>query len=264
MATSILDMLGRQTEFWAVMYKRTWKGSIVTSFVEPLLYLLALGVGLGAFVDASAQPTDLGGVSYLLFIAPGLLAATAMRLTAGEATWPVYSNFRWSKTYLAMQVTPLRAADILLAHLGYLLFRLVITCAAFLLVLWAFGALVSPLAVFALPVAVLVGMAYATPTFALSAYIESTYVFPLYFRLGIIPMFLFSGAFFPVEQLPALLEPVAYAVPLYHGVEACRMLTLGDVAVWAMIGHLLYLVIWVAAGGWLAWRMFRRRLARSG
>jgi lipooligosaccharide transport system permease protein len=256
-----LQLSGRQLDYWATVYRRTWKGSAVSSFLMPVLYLAAMGIGLGGFIDSPGATRQLGGVSYLEFVAPGLLAATAMQTALGESTYPVMGNFRWTKVYLAMVATPVNVPSVLLAHLCYVAFRLVTTCAVFLLVLAAFGLVAGVIAgLLALVTAVVIGIAHATPVFAYAAHLKDTGGFAVLFRLGVIPMFLFSGAFFPVAQLPQVFEWLAYVTPLFHGVELCRMLTTGDlVGVGAL--HLAYLLAWLVVGWWLAHREFFRRLS---
>jgi lipooligosaccharide transport system permease protein len=256
-----LALTARQVDYWLVVYRRTWRGSAVSSFLMPVLYLTAMGLGLGSFIDSPGSRQQLGGVSYLEFIAPGLLAATAMQSAVGESTYPVLGNFKWTKVYLSMVATPLSVPSVLLAHLSYLAFRQLLTSAVFLGVLGAFGLLAGVgTALVALVVAVLIGMAHATPVFAYAASLRDEHGFALLFRLGVIPMFLFSGAFFPVSQLPDAFEVLAYVTPLYHGVEVTRMLTTGDVAVGAAAMHTAYLLLWLVTGWWLALRAFSRRL----
>jgi lipooligosaccharide transport system permease protein len=251
----------RQRDYWVTVYRRTWKGSVVTSFLLPVLYLVAMGVGLGSFIDSPGAQQQLGGSSYLAFVAPGLLVATAMQSAVGESTYPVYGNFKWTKVYLSMVATPLGVGSVVLAHLSYLAFRLVLTSAVFLGVLAAFDLVPGVgAALLALVTAVVVGLAHATPVFAYSANLRDDHGFALLFRLGVVPMFLFSGAFFPVSQLPQLFEWLAHATPLYHGVELARMLTTGDLA-WGTAGlHFAYLLVWLVTGWVLALRAFARRL----
>jgi lipooligosaccharide transport system permease protein len=258
-----LVLASRQLDYWLTVYRRTWRGSVVSSFVMPVLYLVAMGVGLGSFVDGPGAQQQLGGVSYLQYVAPGLLAATAMQTAIGESTYPVYGNFRWTKVYLAMVASPLTVASVLVGNLVYVAFRLVTTGAVFLGVL-AVSGLVSGAAggLAALPVVVLVGMAHAAPVFAFSAAIDHEANFALLFRLGMIPMFLFSGAFFPVAQLPLPFEWLAYATPLFHGVELSRMLLTGGVVAGTAALHMAYLTVWLVAGCLLARRTFTRRLVR--
>ncbi len=252
-------LLWRQLDHWAVRWRRTWRGSAFSNFLMPVLYLLAMGVGLGGYVDDGAT-RSLGGVDYLDFLAPGLLAATVFQNAVSASTWPVMGAIKWDRTYHAMLATPLRVRDILLGQLTYIAARIALTAVAFLLVMLAFGVISSPWAVLALPAAVLVGMAHSTPIVAYAAWLDRETGFMLLFRLGVIPMFLFSGAFFPVSQLPDPLQWLAKAMPLYHGVELLRALVLGAPEVGACLLHVAYLSAWLLAGFWLADRMLARRL----
>lgn len=256
-----VELTGRQVDYWATVYRRTWKGSVVSSFLVPFLFLLAMGVGLGGFIDDGTAQRALGGVTYLGFIAPGLLVATAMQTAVGESTYPVLGNFKWTKVYLSMVATPLGVPAVLLAHLLFVLFRLVTTCTVFLIVLALFG-LVPGVAAAAggLLVAAVVGMAYATPIFGFAAWIDSDSGFALIFRLGVMPMFLFSGAFFPVSQLPDAVEWLAYLNPLWHGVELSRMFMVYGIDPPMALLHAGYLGVLLVGGGVWALRMFSRRL----
>jgi lipooligosaccharide transport system permease protein len=162
--------------------------------------------------------------------------------------------------YHAQLASPLRVVDIVAGHLAYVLVRVLINGAAFLAVMAAFGTLHSPWAVAALPVTVLVGLAVAAPVHGYSASIQIDGYLALLFRFAVIPMALFSGAFFPVESLPVGLRALAYALPLWHGVDLCRAATLGVAPAWSIPGHLLYLIAWAAAGFLLALHRFQRRL----
>ncbi len=257
-----MELLTRQLDYWVTTYRRTWRGSVVSSFVMPLLFLTAMGVGLGGYVDQGGSRSL--GVSYLRFIGPGLLATTAMQIAVFESTWPVFGNLKWTKVYSAMIATPLRVVDVLNGHLIYVCFRLATTCAVFVGVLAAFGAVGSAAgALGAAVTAVVVGMAYATPVFGYSAWLQSDNGFALLFRLGLLPMFLFSGAFFPVSQLPGAVQWVAYLMPVWHAVELCRGFTLGTLSWLPTVGHVAYLLVWVGAGWLLARRAFERRLAEG-
>jgi lipooligosaccharide transport system permease protein len=259
MTSTALENGRRQYDYWLTVYRRTWKGSLVTSFLLPLLYLAAMGIGLGSFVDANGTGA-LGGVSYLQFIAPGLLASTALQIAVGESTYPVLGGIKWHKTYFSMVATPLRPADVMFGQLGFIAFRILTTCAVFVAVIAAFGGLASPLGLLGLPVAVLVGMAAAAPVCAIATRLDNDSAFALIFRFGVIPMFLFSGAFFPVSQLPDWIEWLAYVSPLWHAVDLSRALSLGTVELPAALGHLAYLAAWFAVGTWLAVRGLTRRL----
>ncbi|MGH3078535.1 MAG: ABC transporter permease [Gaiellaceae bacterium] len=248
----------RPFEYFLAQYRRVWRGSAVTSVVTPVVYLLALGVGLGVFVDRSAALP--GGISYLEFVAPGLLAGTMMQIATFESSWPVLSAIKWDRQYHAMLATPLRVGDVLLGHQGWVAARLTMIATIYLVVIAAFGGVDSPLAILAIPVAVLVGIAFSAPIAAWAAHTETEVSFVAIFRFVILPMFLFSGTFFPIENLPTPLEVLAYLTPLWHGVSLCRQLTLGDVEAWSALGHLAYLLAFTAAGLAAARYTYRKRL----
>jgi lipooligosaccharide transport system permease protein len=251
----------RSLQSWAYRYKRTWRGSAVSSVLQPVLFLAAMGLGLGSLVNrGQAGRPSLGGVSYLVFLAPALLAAAAMQTAAVESTWPVMAAVRWLKTYDAMLATPLRVRDVLVGHLTWIALRVMMTCAVFLAVMAAFGAVKSPEAVLLLPVGLLTGLAFAAPIAAYAVTLERDSGLSALFRFGIIPMFLFSGTFFPVSQLPAALRPVAYVTPLWHGVDLSRHLALGRASLLGSLAHVAYLVLWIAVGTAIASFTYRRRL----
>ena len=247
----------RSLSYWLYQYKRTWRGSITTSFLYPVLYLSAMGVGLGTLVNHHAHLVD--KVTYIDFLAPGLMAGTAMQIGGNEAMYPVMGAIKWVRTYFGMLATPLRVGDVLAGHLMWIATRVATAVAAYLVVMAAFGAILSPLAILVFPVGVLTGMAFAAPVSAFAATQDKDSSFSTLYRFAIIPMFLFSGTFFPISQLPAWLQAVAYATPLYHGVALCRDLTLGQVS-WADIGHVAYLSACALAGYLAGRRTFARRL----
>lgn len=248
----------RAYEHWLAQYKRVWRGTLGTSLVNPLLYLAALGVGLGTIVDRSQNAP--AGVPYLDFIAPGLLAAAAMQTAATESSWPVMGAIKWTRTYHAMTATPLNERDVLIGHQLFVVTRVLVASAAYLAAVAVFGAVNSWLGLLAVPVAVLLGTAFSMPMAAYASATESDSSFPPIFRVVIVPMFLFSGTFFPVSQMPLAFELLAYVTPIWHGVELCRGLTLGDVEVVRALGHVAYLLAWTVGGFVLARRSYRRRL----
>jgi lipooligosaccharide transport system permease protein len=254
---SVLQPL-RAYEHWLAQYKRVWRGTIGTSLVNPILYVTALGVGLGTIVDQTQNAP--GGVPYLDFVAPGLVAAAAMQTATIESTWPVMSAIKWSRVYHAMIATPLSERDAFLGHQLFVITRVFTSAAAYLAVIAVFGAVASWWGILVVPVAVLIGTAFSMPMAALAAAVEEDRTFVTVFRFVIVPMFLFSGTFFPVSQLPLALELVAYVTPIWHGVELCRMLTLGTVEALPALGHAAYLFAWSAVGFELARRSYRRRL----
>jgi lipooligosaccharide transport system permease protein len=201
-------------------------------------------------------------VEYIAFVAPGVLAATAMQVASNEASWPVLGSIRWTRGYYAMLATPLQIRDIVFGHQAWMLTRVVSSCAVYLAVIAAFGGIHSPLGVLALPACFLVGLAFAAPMAAYAATAENDGAFVVVNRFLIIPMFLFSGTFFPVTQLPKALEWLAYATPLWHGVDLCRSLTLGTVHWPLALVHVLYLAAWGVTGLVLALHTYRRRLLK--
>jgi lipooligosaccharide transport system permease protein len=254
------QMLGRQFDYWATVYLRTWKGSAISSFLQPVLYVAAMGVLLGGFVDRGGADLE-GAPSYLVYVAPGFIAVTAMQTAVGEVMWPVMGMIKWHKTYYAMLATPLRVGDLVAAHLAFAAFRITLTCAVFMVVLAFFGVYTSVGgALLAFVLQLLIGMAFAAPLYGFSAGLKSEEGFGVVYRLGIIPLSLFSGAFFPITNLGPVLEWVARFTPLWHGVDLTRMLVLGNVDPGLAMVHLAVLVALVVVGWWWAVRRLTARL----
>ena len=231
----------RQLDYWWTVFKRTWRGGVITSFVSPLFYVVGMGVLLGGFVSADPAQLD-GATSYLDFVVPGLVAAHAMQIAVGETTYPVMGGIKWHKSYHAQMATPLGVRDIVNAHLGFVAFRIGSACAVFLLVLAPFGVFATwwgP--VLAWPVLLLLGMAFATIVFGISARMRSEEGFGMIFRLGVIPLMLFSGSFFPIANLGPVLQTVAWFTPLWHGVDLTRMLCLDTIELPLALVHLAVL-----------------------
>jgi lipooligosaccharide transport system permease protein len=249
----------RVVEAGARVYRRTWRGSVISTFLNPVLFLLAMGVGLGSLVDQGSGGTDLG-ISYLKFLAPGLLAATAMQTGAGDASYPVMAGIKWRKTYHAALATPVGVADLTIGHLGWVGVRLVFVTVVYAVIMTLFGATSVLESLLAVPPAVLTGLAFAAVVTAYTATLKNETGLSTLFRFGIVPLFLFSGTFFPIEQLPDYLEPLAYITPLWHGVSLCRNLALGLEFTVNPLLSVGYLGLWVAAGTWLSIRQMRRRL----
>jgi lipooligosaccharide transport system permease protein len=253
-------MAFRAFQSWLVNYRRTWRGTIYSSVLMPVLYLGAMGLALGRLVNQHGT-AGLGRVSYLVFLAPGLMAATAMQTAVGESLYPVFSAVKWQQTYQAAAATPLKPGDIFRGHLLFTTMRLAMNMIIFLAVISLFGAVRSAWVVVAVPVAVLTGLAFATPldAFAVSQK-KNDQAFAVIFRFGMIPLFLFSGTFFPVTQLPGWIRPVAYATPLWHGVALCRALNLGNTDLVGSLGHVAYLTAIAILGLIAGERAYRRRL----
>jgi len=248
----------RKLEHSLFVYRRIWRGTFFGTIVSPVLYLTAMGVALGSLVPSM---TTFGDVPYIVFLAPGLVAAQAMQTGTMESSWPLFAGFKWNKTFEAMIQTPQGVRDIVIGHLYWLIVRLAIVTGVFLIVAFIFGALTSPTAIFAWPAAMLTGIAFGMPMAAWTASRKSEQSFAFVFRFIITPLFLFSGTFFPIEQLPDFLEAIAWLTPLFHGVALTRGLAIGhleDPAVLAI--HAAYLIVMLGIGVWLAMRTFRKRL----
>jgi len=248
----------RVLRYYAHAYRRLWRSSVTVSFLYPVMYLTAMGLGLGTLINHHVHLVD--HVKYLDFIAPGLLAATAMQIATNDSMFPVMAAIKWIRTYFAMLATPLTVDDVLIGHLAWIAVRLTMMATIYLGVMAAFGVVHSLLAIVALPVTVLIGLAFAAPTSAFSATQENERSFILTYRLGLIPLFLFSGTFFPVGQLPGWLQVVAYCTPLYHGVHLGRALVLGQAQLWPLLGDVAYLTVLAVVGTLVARVTYRRRL----
>ncbi len=247
----------RSYSHFAHAYTLLWRGSLSTTILVPILTLVALGFGLGSLVDAGG---GFDGLSYLVFIGPGLLAAAAMTTAVEEATYPVMGAIRWQRTYFAMLATPLTAVDVLIGHLLWMLTRVLMGAVAFFIVLLGFGVVTDWQGVLVVPFAVLIGFAFAAPVTAFSATTDNNESFAYLYRFGIIPMSLFAGAFFPISQLPGWLQVVAELTPAFHGVELCRGATTGTLSWSSDYVHVAYLLSWGFVGLLLAKRAFTRRL----
>jgi lipooligosaccharide transport system permease protein len=248
----------RAFQCWLTVYRRTWRSSIWSSILGPVCYLGAMGFGLGSLVDKHGT-ASLGGVPYLAFLAPAIMASSAMTTGMDESTFPVYGSIKWNKIYIGAQASPLRPADIYLGHLLFMVMRICLNVSIFLVVMCAFGAERSAWVVLALPAAVLTGVAFAAPLAAWAITRKSDMAFNVVFRFGMIPLMLFSGTFFPLSQLPGWLQPVAQALPLWHGVALCRAFSLGQVSP-GLLWHFLYLIVVIGAGVAAGARTYSRRL----
>jgi lipooligosaccharide transport system permease protein len=256
--------LSRVVEHRVVQYRRTFRSSVFTSFLMPLLFLTAMGVGLGGYVDRSGGAA-LSGLTYLQFLAPGLLAATVMQSAAFEATFPIIGGLNWQRTFHAMYATPLSPSDIALGNLAWTAIRMAMISSVFTLVIVLFGAAHTPLVVLGIPVAILTGMAFAAPITAFSATQRTPNRFNVIFRFGITPLFLFSGTFFPIETLPSFLQTIAWVSPLWHGVDLTRGIVLGTFAQnpAVMLAHVVVLAAIVVVSTWIAVRKIEERLVRG-
>ena len=257
---SAWEGMARQYDYWLTVLKRTWRGGVVSSFLTPLLYVVAMGVLLGGFIEADPDQLE-GATSYLAFVVPGLVASHAMTLAVSESTYPVMGSIKWHKTFFAQLATPLAVRDLVNAYVAFVMFRVASACAVFMLVMAPFGVFATwwgP--ILAWLSQVLVGFAFTTLVFAYSAWLKSEEGFGLLFRLGVIPLTLFSGAFFPISNLGPVLEWIARLTPLWHGVSLSRMFCVDQIDWSLVVLNVVVLVTLTVIGWFLAVRNLDRRL----
>ena len=263
-AAPVRSGLGHVFEHRWLQYRRSYRATIFSSFLTPVLFLASMGLGLGSYVDSSANQA-LGGVSYLAFLAPGLLAAACMQSAAFEAAFPIMAGLEWTRVFHAMHATPISGRDIALGNIAWIGARMLLVATIFTVIMVLFGAAASPLVVLAIPAAALTGLAFAAPIVAFSATQRTPDRFNALFRFGITPLFLFSGTFYPVESLPAVLQPLAWVTPLWHGVSLARGLSLGTIGADPSMAaiHLAVLLGFIVVGTWFAIRTVNAKLLRG-
>jgi len=245
----------RLVEREARIMRRLWHGIAFSAFVSPLLFLVAMGVGVGGYAS-------LGGLTYLQFVAPGLLAANVVQLAVGDSLWWVMGGTKWDKRYHAMVASPLASGDVLAGHLAWEAIRVSITTFAFLFVAALLNGISSWWVVVAPVVTVLLVIAFAAPVAAWSTWVDNDRSFPVIMRIGVLPLFLFSGTFFPTSNLPDGLRALVPISPLYHGVELLRAATTGhSPGTGPLLTHVFVLAALAGGGVVLARRTFARRLS---
>ena len=240
-----------------LVYKHGWM-IIVSGFFEPLFYLLSLGLGLGGMVPR------IGGISYAAFVAPGLLAVSCMNGAITDGLFNIFFKLHYRKTYDGILATPMRVPDVAFGEALWALSRGSIYAALFLLVVVLVGELIgprmllSPWALLALPASVLVAASFSAMALCATSFVNRIEQFDIAMGLVVMPMFLFSGTFFPVSRLPDRLEWIVQAVPLYHAVEMLRQLTTG-----AVQPSLAWHIVWLVLAGVAAFVVAMRRLERA-
>jgi lipooligosaccharide transport system permease protein len=242
----------------SLVFWRAWRGSLFLSALYPLLFLTAMGLGLGSLVESDSAAFD--GVDYLAFFSTGMMAANAMQSGIFSATYPLLNKIMWQRNYEAMLATPLRIPDILFGELSWIGVSLAQQTIPFFVIMALFGIFDSPIPLLAIPVAMLTGLGCAAATTALTATMEHDEAYTWVFRFVVTPLFLLSGTFFPVGSLPDWAHVVAQFTPLYHGIELVRQLTIFDFSPASAAGHLLYLLGFLALGCGLALRNLTKRL----
>lgn len=241
-----------------MVYRRTWL-VVVSGFFEPLFYLLSIGVGIGALVGRVTGP-DGHPISYTAFVAPALLASSAMNGAVYDSTFNIFFKLKHAKVYDAVLATPVGAADVALGEMTWALLRGLLYSVAFLTVMLAMGLVHSVWAVLALPAAALIGFAFASVGLATTSLMRSWQDFE-FVQLALLPMFLFSTTFYPLSTYPRSLQIVVECTPLFHGVEMLRALTTGTVG-WSLLGHAAYLAAMGLVGITMAARRFERLLLK--
>ena len=237
-------------------FRRGWI-TVVSGFFEPVFYLFSLGVGIGALVGAVT--TDTGAqVPYAAFVAPALLASSAMNGAVYDSTFNVFFKLRYAKLYDSVLATPLGPRDVAVGEISWALLRGQVYAIAFLVVAAVAGLVESWWALLALPAATLIGFAFAGVGMAATTYMRSWVDFD-YVQLAILPMFLFSATFFPLSTYPPSLQWVVQATPLYHGVALVRDLMLGQLHA-GLLWHVLYLAVMGLVGLVVAARRLERLL----
>jgi lipooligosaccharide transport system permease protein len=218
-----------------LLYRRHWRTHVIPSLVEPATYLVGIGLGVGGLIDTRQLH-----MSYVRYLAPGLIAVTVMQGAAFETTIPVFFKLRGMRLYEAVLVTPLTAADVVLGELLWGLTRAILHALPFLVLTGLLGYLAEPSAALLLPALVLIGLSFASLGLVVVSVIERHDMFQYFFNLLIAPMLLLSGVFFPISHLGRAAVDIAWFSPLLHAVQACRDLLLYDNPVGAG-GHLLWL-----------------------
>ncbi|WP_433269701.1 ABC transporter permease [Actinosynnema sp. CS-041913] len=235
--------------------RRAWL-SVVSGFFEPLFFLLSLGFGFGALVSAVEGPG--GPMTYPAFVAPALLAASAMNGAVFDATYNLFYKFKYARLYEAMLATPLGPVDIAVGEATWALLRGGLYSAGFLVVMLAFGLITSWWALLVLPVCLLVALAFAAVGMAGTTFMRSWQDFDLV-QVFVLPLFLFSSTFYPLSVYPPFLQTIVQWTPLYHAIELVRALTTGFVG-WSALGHVAYFVVMATIGVLIAARRLGRLL----
>lgn len=249
---------GRLVERNVMSYRRNWI-VLLTGFFEPVFYLFGIGYGLGALVPDVAG-VDGRPISYGLFVAPALLASSAMNGAIYDSTFNVFFKLRYAKTYDAVLATPLGVGDVAVGEVTWALIRGTLYSAAFFVVMVLFGLVASPWALLTLPAAMLIGFAFAAVGMAATTFMRQWTDFD-YITMVTLPLFLFSATFYPITSYPEPLRVVVQLTPLYHGVDLLRSLTTGVVGPGILV-HIGYLAVMGLIGLAIASRRLDRLLLK--
>ncbi|WP_258359362.1 ABC transporter permease [Moorella sulfitireducens] len=241
--------------FWRnfVVFRKTWLTNIMFNFLEPLLYLAAMGYGMGYYIPA------IEGMSYLQFLAPGLIASSAMWATCSECTYDSFVRMKFQKTYHAIVATPVSLDEVVVGEMLFGTFKSVLYGTVILLVIFLLGLVQSPAALLVPPVLVLCGFVFAELGMMWTGLVPKIDTFSYFFTLIITPMFLFAGVFFPLDAMPVIVRQLAWLIPLYHVVELVRSLVLGQLSPGLLV-HAAWLVVFIAIFFYPPLYLLRRRL----
>jgi lipooligosaccharide transport system permease protein len=257
---TVLAASGRVWQRNWLVYRRLWHRSLAFGFLQPVLFLAAMGLGIGALMGTQ-DLAAFGGVPYIDWLGPGLLAAMGMQTATFESTYPIMNKIMWGRNYEAMLSTPVSIRSIVGGELGWSAFRIGSLAVVFLVVLGLFGIVRTPMALLAIPFTILVGIAFSACLIAFTATQKNDVGFSAIFRFVINPLFLFSGTFFPLTTLPDPLRALAWATPLFHGVELIRGAILDRLDPLTAPLHLAYLLVMLGIGTFFAERLLTRRMA---
>lgn len=241
-----------------LVYWRGWRSSIFLSVLFPVLFLAAMGLGLGSMVETDAA--SFRGVGYVSFFATGMLAANCMQTGVFSATYPMLSKIMWQRNYEALLATPIGVRDIMFGELIWIAVVLAQQAIPFFGIAALFGVFESWTDLVAVPIAILVGLSFSAVMMAFTATLERDEAYTWVFRFVVTPLFLLSGTFFPIGSLPEWGQMVASLTPLYHGIELVRGVTIWDISAGAAAVHVAYLIVFLAIGLALAARNLDRRL----
>ncbi|MFM8672429.1 MAG: ABC transporter permease [Candidatus Nanopelagicus sp.] len=234
---------------------------IFVAISNPILYLLSIGIGVGSLIDSK---DGLGGVEYLTFLAPALLATAAIQGMLDEVIFPTFEGFKWVKNFFAMNSTSLTGTDIAGGVFVAALLRTTFTVVIYWIALYFFGVLDSPTAWLAIPAAIFAGASFGALIMALAARAKNEDVFMLITgRFIVMPMFLFSGTFYPLELMPTFLQWIGWISPLWHATDLGRFLTYGhQISTTTLIFHLIYILALLIVGLYFAFSNYTKRLAK--
>ena len=236
------------------VYTKLYKSSLALNFVEPILYLAALGLGLGAFVQ------QINGVPYIKFIAPGIIASSSMFAAIYECTYGTYVRMTYQKTFDAILATPVSIDDLIAGELMWGATKSLLYGTIIIIVISLFGLVDSPLIILVIPVLFITGLIFAEISVIFTALVPGIDSFNYFYTLFMTPMFLFSGIFFPLDNLSPIVSKIAFFTPLYHLVNICRGLASGRLALctWDTV-WILAVVILLAP---YTFRLMRRRVIK--